>query len=261
MKISVIIPSYKPQDYLWQCLNSLASQTLSKEEFEIILVLNGCNEPFNSDIKKYINNHQDLQFNFIQTNQGGVSNARNLALNEAIGEYITFIDDDDYVSPSYLEELYAKSALDTIALCYPYAFKDGNPEKQLPYRITNAYNSLSRFGKQPYLKSRKFFSGPCMKLIPRHMVENRRFDINFKNGEDALYMFLISDHFKYVDYTSTKAIYYRRIRVGSASCKKSIAYKFCNSIRLMKVVSCGLKVLTEQPLMLQPHRGVALPTK
>ena len=53
MKISVIIPSYKPQEYLWQCLDSLCSQTFPKEDFELILVLNGCKEPYYEQIKAY----------------------------------------------------------------------------------------------------------------------------------------------------------------------------------------------------------------
>ena len=53
MKISVIIPTYKPQVYLWECLDTVYAQTFSKKEFEVILVLNGCNEPYNSQIQEY----------------------------------------------------------------------------------------------------------------------------------------------------------------------------------------------------------------
>ena len=51
-KISVIIPTYTPKDYLWECLGSLENQTLSKDEFEVILVLNGEREPYESLIRK-----------------------------------------------------------------------------------------------------------------------------------------------------------------------------------------------------------------
>ncbi|MCF2604299.1 glycosyltransferase family 2 protein [Parabacteroides distasonis] len=54
MKIFVIIPTYKPQAYLWECLDSMVAQTFPKEEFEVILVLNGCTEPYKSDIERYI---------------------------------------------------------------------------------------------------------------------------------------------------------------------------------------------------------------
>lgn len=232
MKVSVIIPTYKPGEYIWECLDSLEAQTFPKENFEVILVLNGCNEPYYSQLKEYIAK-SNVQYNFIQTDEGGVSNARNIALDNAKGEFITFIDDDDFVSPSYLEELYAKVSPDTISLCYPYAFKDGDMT-QLSYRITNIYEKLYILGKQPYPRARKFFSGPCMKLIPMSFIHGRRFDPRFKNGEDNLFMFLISDKFKWVDFTSKKAIYYRRIRVGSAiTSKRTLWDQISNPIKII----------------------------
>ena len=126
MRISVIIPTYKPQAYLWECLDSMVAQTFPKEEFEVILVLNGCTEPYKSDFERYIfTKMAGMNVQFIHTEQGGVSNARNRGLDVAKGEYIAFVDDDDYVSPAYLEELYRVATPDTISLCYPYAFHDG----------------------------------------------------------------------------------------------------------------------------------------
>lgn len=232
MKISVIIPTYKPAEYIWECLNSLENQTFPKAEFEVILVLNGCKEPYYSAITDYIAG-SNVPYDFIQTDQGGVSNARNIALDNAKGEYITFIDDDDYVSPSYLEELYNIASPDTIALCYPYAFKDGDIT-QLPYRITTQYDNCVKRGKQQFTRARKFFSGPCMKLIHRNIIDDRRFDKRFKNGEDSLFMFLISDKFKFVDFTSKDAVYFRRIRNSSANFKsRSIMQKVKNSLLMI----------------------------
>lgn len=221
MKISVIVPTYRPQGYLWECLDSVYNQTFPKSDYELVLVLNGCDEPFHSQIKDWLGKHSDLQVQFFQTDEGGVSNARNIALDNAKGEYITFIDDDDLISPSYLQELYDNAAPDTVSLCYPYAFNDGEREKQLPYGNTDAYcyymdhrcTSLSS-------KVRKYFSGPCMKLIPMNFIQGRRFDVRFRNGEDSLFMFLISDKIKKVSFTSKNAIYYRRYRLNSAYTRK-----------------------------------------
>ncbi len=216
MKISVIIPTYKPQSYIWECLDSLVNQTFPYDDFEIVLVLNGCKEPWESKIRNYISQHPDINFNFIQTDLGGVSNARNLALDVANGEYITFIDDDDYVSATYLEELYAISSVDTLALSYPFQFSENHPNIQLQEGLLNTYNKFAGKGKIPFQKARKYFAGPWMKLIHRSCIRDRRFDVRFKNGEDCLYMFLISDKFKYVNFTSKNSIYYRRFREGSA---------------------------------------------
>lgn len=218
MKISVIVPTYKPQAYLWKCLYSIYKQKFPKQDYELILVLNGCNEPYNTQIKEWLSKRPDLKVQYFQTDEGGVSNARNIALDNAKGEYVTFIDDDDLISTAYLKELYEKATPDTVSLCYPYAFNDGKIEKQLSsYGVTDAYNYCIEH-KCNKLTSmvRKYFSGPCMKLIPMSFIQDRRFDVRFKNGEDSLFMFLISDKIDKVSFTSKDAIYYRRFRENSA---------------------------------------------
>ncbi len=238
MKISVIIPTYKPKEYLWECLDSLVKQTFSKEDFEVILVLNGCCEPWKEEIETYIaSKMQGMNVNFIQTDTPGVSNARNIALDNARGEYVTFIDDDDFVSPKFLQELYEKATPNTVSLCYPFAFNDGDSATQIPYRITEAYNYCVENNKNTLTsKVRKFFSGPCMKLIPMSFIQDRRYDVRFKNGEDSLFMFLISDKIKTVSFTSREAVYYRRYRENSAvtskRSRKSIVLNSLYAIRL-----------------------------
>lgn len=222
MKITVIIPTYKPQDYLWECLNSLIEQTLPKNDFEIILVLNGCVQPWKNQIEYYINDKmQGININFINIEKGGVSNARNLGIEVARGEYITFIDDDDYISPQYLEELYKKASPDIIPCCYPFAFNDGRNNIQLEsYGLTLLYEKEFNNESIPFQKIRQYFSGPCMKLFHRNIISDRRFDVRFKNGEDALFMFLISDKFNKVVFADKNAIYYRRYRENSAYTSK-----------------------------------------
>lgn len=234
ISISVIIPSYKPGDYLWKCLDSLAAQSISKQSFEIILVLNGCKEPYETDIRTYVSNHNDLHFNFIQTDSPGVSNARNLALDACRGEYITFIDDDDFVSPSYLKELLDNSGKELVVLSNTIAVADPSGQEIENYRITKIFKRFSEKGKQPFYKPRKYFSGPCMKLLPRVIIGSNRFDPRFSNGEDSLFMFLISKNMRYCCFTSSNAIYYRRFRTGSAVMRhRSLIQRGLNSLRLI----------------------------
>ena len=234
MKISVIIPTYKPKEYLWECLDSLVKQTFSKEDFEVILVLNGCTEPWKSKIEDYIAlEMQGMNVNFIHIEHGGVSNARNIGIEVSQGEYLTFIDDDDYVSPQYLEGLYKKASLCIISVCYPFAFIDGRNDVQLEtYGLTQLYEKVSVNGPITFHKIRQYFSGPCMKLFHRTIISNRRFDVQFKNGEDALFMFLISDKFNEVVFTDKNSIYYRRYRENSAyTSKQKISYVIKNECK------------------------------
>lgn len=113
---------------------------------------------------------------------------------------------------------FSRERLIRAMLCYPYAFNDGKIEKQLSlYGVTDAYNYCTEH-KCNKLTSmvRKYFSGPCMKLIPISFIQDRRFDVRFKNGEDSLFMFLISDKIKKFAFTSKDAVYYRRYRDNSA---------------------------------------------
>ena len=236
MKISVVIPTYKPKEYLWECLNSLNEQTFPKHDFEVIIVLNGCFEPWHSDITHYIaTNMNKMNINFIHTEQGGVSNARNIALDQVKGEYVTFIDDDDWVSPRFLELLYEKVSPDIVSICYPYAFNDGDVSHQLGYDKTFVFDSHHTGEWSLSSKVRKFFSGPWMKLIPMTFIQDRRFDKRFKNGEDSLFMFLISDKINKCRFTSREAVYYRRFRENSAvTVKRSRGQIVANQLRMMR---------------------------
>lgn len=237
MEISVIIPTYCPESYIWECLDSLVCQSFPVNQFEIIIVINGCCDPYKKNIEDYIAcKMQNLNIVLIQTDTPGVSNARNIALNKAHGKYITFIDDDDLVSPFFLEELYSKVSPNIVSICYPYAFNDGEKNIQLPYILTDTYNyCITNKIATLYSRARKFFSGPWMKLIPSSFINQRRFDVRFKNGEDSIFMFLISDCIEKLAFTSTNAIYYRRFRNGSATKKnRSKREIMTNDMRCMK---------------------------
>ncbi len=238
MKISVIIPTYKPKAYLWECLDSICKQTFPKEDFELILVLNGEKEPYDTQIRKYVAEHMsDLNVRYVYTDVAGVSNARNIALDMVRGEYIAFVDDDDYISHEYLNALYKMASLDTISLSDVYAFNDGVPEIQLSYYLTDIYRGFYNCKHISRLSSsiRKYFNAVWAKLIPAHYVKDYRFDGKFKNGEDSLFMFLISDKVQQLSFASNEAIYYRRYRDNSAvTSKRSWCDIVVNGYNLIK---------------------------
>lgn len=219
--ISVIIPSYKPKDYLWECLSSLKRQTFSLNRFEIILILNGCKEPYESQINEWMHANSLNNLVIIQTDLGGVSYARNLGLDRAQGDYITFLDDDDYISPTFLQELFELACPQTVPISYKVSFEDSSisqkmlqfGDKEYDYCVKHHCDSINS-------RARKFFSGPWQKLLHKDIIGNRRFDIRFKNGEDNIFLFLISDRIDKVCFTSKNAIYFRRLRLGSAMTKK-----------------------------------------
>ena len=239
MTISVIIPTYKPKEYFWTCLESLSQQTLPYNRYEVIIILNGCSEPWKSQIEDFIASEMSgVNVIFIHTDIPGVSNARNLGIDAMHGHYVFFLDDDDYLSLTCLQEMLSLQTGNVVVECYPYAFNDGDElVKQQSYVLTDAYEYCIKH-KCLRLNSpaRRFFSGPCMKLIPYEYIGSRRFDTRFKNGEDSLFMFSISDKIKDIVYTSKDAVYYRRYREGSAlNLHRSKLERIKNVLKSIKV--------------------------
>lgn len=237
MEISVIIPTYKPQEYLWECLDSLQAQTLSREQYEVIVVLNGCRDPYFSKIEEY-SHKTDNSFNIkiLHTMTSGVSNARNIGLDNAEGRLIAFMDDDDKVSPTYLEELYAKADDQTIVISNTYNYNEEEPDTLIPVRPTELHAQLSPKGRASLKDSRRFFFTVWMKLIPTSVIDGRRFDTSFSIGEDSIFMFKISDKIGQTAFTSPEAIYYRRLRQDSAMGKmqgKSRFKRIWNDLRII----------------------------
>lgn len=232
--ISVIVPTCKPANYLWQCLDSLERQTMDKDSFEVVLVLNGTCEPYQSQILQYKAEHETLNLRYTYTEIAGVSNARNLALDAAQGEFVTFLDDDDYLSCSCLEEMLQVADHNTIACCYPYAFSDGRPEQQIDYYLTKSFLSVRKSGLHTINSvARKLLSGPCMKLIHKSIIGNRRFATSLQIGEDSVFMFAISDKINGLSYTSDDSKYYRRYRNGSVTLSRTLSNVVSQNIKCM----------------------------
>ncbi|MDR1903172.1 MAG: glycosyltransferase family 2 protein [Treponema sp.] len=217
--ISVIIPSFKPDNYIHDCLYSLKNQTFKKYGYEIIIILNGPKEPYYTWLCAYIKtemlgNHVTIIYN----DTAGVSHARNIGIDQSKGRFIAFIDDDDVVSENYLQGLHNIAINNTLPLSYARSFISNIYENK-KYYITNTYEKL--YGKKVnILNSRSLFSISYCKLIDRDIIADRRFDIHFQNGEDALFMFLISDRIGKMQFATQNVIYYRRIRKNSLSTSK-----------------------------------------
>lgn len=103
MKVSIIIPVYGVEKYLAKCLDSLVTQTL--KDIEIIVVNDGTKDNSQKIIDKYQKKYPKLIKAYIKEN-GGQGSARNYGLEYAKGEYIGYVDSDDYVDPTMFEKLY-----------------------------------------------------------------------------------------------------------------------------------------------------------
>lgn len=106
MKISVIVPVYNVELYLRRCLDSLVNQSL--EDMEILVVNDGSNDGSQKILDEYTNKYPEKVIGFVKEN-GGQASARNLALMHAKGEFIGFVDSDDWVECKMFESMYGKA--------------------------------------------------------------------------------------------------------------------------------------------------------
>lgn len=102
IKISVIVPVYKAEKYIDKCIQDILAQTF--KNFELLLVLDGSFDKSEEICDRWA--LQDSRINVIKEQHAGVAHARQVGLDNAKGEYILFIDADDTVSPTILEEMY-----------------------------------------------------------------------------------------------------------------------------------------------------------
>ena len=107
IKVSVIVPVYNVEAYLERCLDSLVKQTL--EEMEIIVVNDGTKDNSQAIIDRYAAAYPQKVISLIKEN-GGLSDARNYGIPYAHGEYIGFVDSDDYLNVTMYQKLYDRAA-------------------------------------------------------------------------------------------------------------------------------------------------------
>ena len=101
MKISVIVPVYNVENYLTRCVDSILSQTY--KNIEILLIDDGSTDASGDICNEYC--REDSRVSVVHQRNGGLASARNAGIDISTGEYLTFIDSDDYVSSYYIENL------------------------------------------------------------------------------------------------------------------------------------------------------------
>ena len=194
MRYSVIIPVYNAEGTLRRCLDSLVGQHFS--DYELLLINDGSTDGSDAICREYANTYSCVRY-FAKEN-GGVSSARNLGLEQAEGEYILFVDSDDYVSENYFSVI--SDALDNNVvdlLMFGYCnfgsisaeWDTGefyeNEEVGVAERISSAM--------QQYL-----FSSLLSKVFKKQIIEqyNMRFGNDLAIGEDQAFIFTYAMHIR-----------------------------------------------------------------
>ena len=180
-KISVIVPVYNTEKYLSKCLDSILNQTL--KEIEVIVVNDGSKDNSQEIIADFV--EKDSRVLSIQKENGGLSDARNVGIDKAQGEFIAFIDSDDYIDAIMLEKMYdlSQKHQSEIVLCdlvkvdeNGTEFRDLPQSPQLSEKIVLA-EDFTIFGEMSCFA--------CNKIFKKSLFENHRFrkGIHFEDIE------------------------------------------------------------------------------
>ena len=263
-KVSVIVPFYNVEEYIEKCLETLVSQTL--EDIEIILVNDGSKDKSIEIVNKFLKMYPE-KLVYLEKENGGLSDARNYAINYAKGEYIAFLDSDDYIEKDMYEKMYelAKKENSDMVECnfyweYPNKIKEdigvtynGKNEMLEKIRVV-AWNKLIKreilvnskvyFPKGyryedveftykliPYIETVSFLKEPCVHYI------QRQGSISNSQNERTKEIFDVLEHV--IEYYKEKDIYEKYKEELEYV---YIRYAFCSSLlRIVKIENASLQ--------------------
>ncbi len=218
-EVSIIVPVYNVEKYLVRCIESIVNQTF--KNIELILINDGSIDNSKSICEKYLK--EDNRIKLINKMNEGVSSARNIGIDEANGNYITFIDPDDYIEHDAIEYLYNLiKEYNADISCYKMkTFKNTNStyseedEKISLYKGENILKMQIKYGE--------FLYSSCNKLYSRHLFNgiNDRFNNEIKYAEDALFNLYMISKCKILVYSNLRKYNYY-INQGSTVNKLSI---------------------------------------
>ena len=182
--ISVIVPVYNVENYLEKCVDSIIAQTY--KNIEVILVDDGSTDKSATICDKYSQIYERIKV--IHKVNGGLSSARNAGLEVCSGDFVGFVDSDDWIFPTMYEDLLSisgnNSTVATIGV--NYVLSDDRVIRSRRYE-----NSV--ITKEQFLHNilcRQEGCSVCSRLFPRDMIKDKRFDEN-KLNEDVLFIISI----------------------------------------------------------------------
>ena len=229
--ISVIVPVYNVEKYLERCLSSIINQTF--KNLEIILVDDGSKDSSGKICDEYLK--KDRRIKVFHTENKGVCSARNIGIENSKGNWITFVDSDDWLEEEFCEELYKEIIRENsdVALCGYYRVIGRNKEK-INCDIKDKFVDSNQYLIKS-LNPQTGYGFSHMKLYRSECIKNIKFNEELVVGEDALFNEMISENIK-KGVVLSKPLYNYRINQNSVVKRYDEKYfeKYLKSIIINK---------------------------
>lgn len=229
--LSIVVPCYNAEKYIGRCIESILNQSF--EDFELIVVNDGSHDNSESIIKNFAD--QDCRIKYLSQENGGASNARNHGIEIAKGDWITFVDADDYIKPSYLSNFFDyELSQDTIYI-------QGFDVKAHDYERHERFNGNSkRLPAETALSEGKLlhhgFTWGRLYNAQTISEQNIRFNETISYKEDLLFMLEYINTGKYVQFIP-KSDYIYCYRPGTLS---SSRHSFSELQQINDLITCHL---------------------
>ena len=181
-EISIIIPIYNTQKYIEKCLRSLEKQTM--KNFEIILVNDGSTDNTEKIVKRYINEHKNLNIIYIKKENGGLASARNCGVKRAKGKYISFLDSDDYLDNNLFQNLkqYMDKDVEMIKFKMQKVEETGKILEKIDGPVFDICTGEEAFEK--LCTKDKYIDPACIYLYKREFFVENNFEYKLRYHED-----------------------------------------------------------------------------
>lgn len=233
-KVSVLVPVYNVEKYLGQCLDSIVGQTL--KDIEIICVNDGSTDSSLEVLEKYAK--KDRRIRIINKENGGLPSARNAGLDAATGEYVSFIDSDDYIQSDMMSKLYknARRTKAEIVICGANVFPEEPRANDWIYSVLSPKDKFYEKCNDELL-----FENPATRpfiwrtFVKRELIEREHLRLNegIHIGEDNAFQFRIYPKAKGISVIPDKLYNYRWFREDSMM--NTVVYKDVNKKTLSHI--------------------------
>lgn len=240
MNISIIVPVYNAEKYLKRCIDSIINQ--SYNDFELILIDDGSTDKSGIICDKCA--QIDKRIKVIHKKNEGVSLTRNLGINMANGEYITFIDSDDWIEQDFLKKAIEYIRKNNVSILITGFVFENNK------KIFNVFNGkkdkiiLNNEMKREFLKQNKFSWTVYDKFFKKEIIKKYKFDSRFKIGEDMLFCWQIFNNVEKIGYLPLYKYHYDISASKTMTSKFSL--KWFDGIKVKRMIYKDVKDVSRE---------------
>ena len=231
-KISIIVPVYNVENYLERCVESILKQTYTN--FELLLINDGSTDQSGELCDQLVSKNGNIKVFHLKN--AGVSNARNVGIQNSTGEWITFVDSDDFITNDYLETLIsAVDGDDSIGFSIGrlHHIKNGQIT-ELPVFSGKEEKWSTEQTMRELLTTSKTSFFPVAKIFRREIISDFTFNTDYHLAEDALFLTEVLLKTKCTSIFIDKPIYYYDHRQGSAT--TSVNTHVFDTIEVYKII-------------------------